>query len=143
MRFSLFVALIVATFVATCVSFTSAESVAQINDLDTVQNLKGGRNLATADEWWLADTATEERTGGASFLSKFKGRVSAFRLKGAGAKTQTLSDAQIKTVTREVATTVKKDRKAWPIIKKGLKILYGALLAGLIIVGVNAMLSQV
>ncbi|ETL34689.1 hypothetical protein F441_13492 [Phytophthora nicotianae CJ01A1] len=141
MRLSVFVALVVATFVATCISFTSAENVAQIRGVDSGNNVQDGRRLATADEWWLADTNTEERLSGGSFVNKMKGKLRSVRT-GGTVKTEKLNNAQVKTITREVATTVKKDRKTWPMIKKGLKILYGALLAGLIIVGVEAMLSE-
>ncbi|KAG2841998.1 hypothetical protein PC113_g18893 [Phytophthora cactorum] len=129
MRLSVFMALVVATFVATCISFTSAESVAQISDVDDNSNLQGARKLAKVDEWWLQNTDTEERVGSGSFVSRLKGRVRTSKASGV-AKTQKLNDAQVKTLTKEVATTVKKDRRTWPVIKKGLKILYGTLLAG-------------
>ncbi|EEY55294.1 secreted RxLR effector peptide protein, putative [Phytophthora infestans T30-4] len=140
MRTSVFVALVVATFVATCISFTSAKNVAQIRDVDGGNNVQETRTLAEADDWWLASTNTEERSGGAGFFSKLRGKVHAKQSSGV-MTTQKLNDQQVKTITKEVATTVKKDRRTWPMIKKGLKILYGALLAGLIIVGVEAMLS--
>ncbi|KAL3671013.1 RxLR effector protein cre9 [Phytophthora oleae] len=140
MRLSFFLALVVATFVATCVSFTSAENVAHIRDAEHETSLKTSRELSTADEWWLPDALDEERVGG-SFMSKLGSKVSKIR-NGGTTQTKTLSDAQLKSVTREVATNVKKDRKIWPKVKTGLKILYGALLATLIIVGVEAMLSQ-
>ncbi|POM59889.1 Secreted RxLR effector peptide protein [Phytophthora palmivora] len=139
MRFSFLVVLIVATFIASCISFTNAENVAQINAIEGDNNLKGTRRLATTDEWWLSDN-TEER-GGTSFLGKLK--LKASRIRGSGAvKTEKLNDAQIKTISKEVATTVKKDRRTWPIIKKYLVFIYGALLAGLIYVSVDAMLYQ-
>ncbi|KAG3140102.1 hypothetical protein PI126_g16174 [Phytophthora idaei] len=122
MRLSVFVALVVATFVATCISFTSAESVAQTSDVDGNSNLKGARKLAKVDEWWLQDTDTEERVGSGSFFSRLKDKVRISKASGA-VKTQKLNDAQVKTLTEEVATTVKKDRRTWPVIKKGLKIL--------------------
>jgi len=143
MRLSLFLALIVATFVASCVDFSSAENVDQISDNgdNQVRFLKGSRQLATADEWWLEEDDGEERIGG-GFISKMRGRISTRQAAGGVAKTEKLSSGQVQTISREVTATVKKDRKAWPVIKKGLKILYGSTLSALIVVGVTAMLSE-
>ncbi|OWZ06359.1 RxLR effector protein [Phytophthora megakarya] len=138
MRFGFFLALVVATFIASCISFSNAENVAQIADIEGTNN-KNIRKLAETD-WWLSDT--EERANSGGFFTKMKNKISGFKLKGGGAKPQKLSKQQINTLSKEIAPVVKKDRKKWPIIKRWLKILYGALLAGLIIVSVDAMLYQ-
>ncbi|KAG1712469.1 hypothetical protein DVH05_000215 [Phytophthora capsici] len=139
MRLSVFLALVVVTFVATCVSFTSAENVAHLRDVEHETNVKTSRELSE-EEWWLPDSIEEER-GVGNFFSRFGSKVSQVR-NGGAKQTKTLSDAQLKSVTNQVATNVKKDRKIWPKVKTGLKILYGTTLATLIIIGVTAMLSQ-
>ncbi|KAF1772514.1 hypothetical protein GQ600_13899 [Phytophthora cactorum] len=123
----------VATFVATCISFTSARVWPRSVTSTITATYKAPVN-------WPRWTSGGYRIPTPK-KDRLKGRVRTSKASGV-AKTQKLNDAQVKTLTKEVATTVKKDRRTWPVIKKGLKILYGTLLAGLIIVGVDAMLSH-
>ncbi|KAE8963657.1 hypothetical protein PR003_g23353 [Phytophthora rubi] len=152
MRVNFLLALVVATYAATCISVSTAENVAQINDVDAneaqflggdnaIRRLKGSHELTSAKEWWVSEASDEERAlPGMNFVTKLKGRVNA-KMQGMGAKVDTLSSTQVKEVTKATAKVVKKDRRVWPYIKKFLKILYGATLVALIYVGVTAMLE--
>ncbi|KAE8963312.1 hypothetical protein PR002_g29323 [Phytophthora rubi] len=125
MRVNFLLALVVATYAATCISVSTAENVAQINDVD-----------ANEAQFLGGDNAIRRM----NFVTKLKGRVNA-KMQGMGAKVDTLSSTQVKEVTKATAKVVKKDRRVWPYIKKFLKILYGATLVALIYVGVTAMLE--
>ncbi|ETP39120.1 hypothetical protein F442_13417 [Phytophthora nicotianae P10297] len=139
MRFQVFVVLVLVTMAS---SLTTAERSVQIRGDHGDNHLKGSRKLTAAEEW-LASVDNEERGFSLSsprgLVSKLKAKISTKKF--AGAKTETLSNSQIKTVSREVAKEVNKNPKAWPVIKKGLKILYGTLLFTLIATGVYAMLQ--
>ncbi|POM73558.1 Secreted RxLR effector peptide protein [Phytophthora palmivora] len=84
-------------------------------------------------EW---QSMSEER-GSYKFINKLKAKMT----KEFDSKTKTLSTRQVENITKEVAREVKKNPKAWSGIKKGLKVLYGTVLAGSIILGVVAMVS--
>ncbi|KAE8908425.1 hypothetical protein PF002_g32049 [Phytophthora fragariae] len=153
MRVNFLLALVVATYAATCISVSTAENVAQITDVEAneaqflggdnaIRRLKGSHELTSAKEWWVSEASDEERAlPGMDFVTKLKGRVNAKKMQGMGSKVDTLSSTQVKEVTKATAKVVKKDRRVWPYIKKFLKILYGATLTAFIYVGVTAMLD--
>nr|AEK81058.1 Avh260 [Phytophthora sojae] len=160
MRVNFLLALVVATYAATCISASSAENVAQIavpeakteaNEaqfIDQVRRLKGSHIVSSGEEWWKS-AAEEERAlplGNAkSLFGKLKGRVGAKNLaaaNGVGTKVDDLTNKQIKEVTVATANAVKKDRRIWPRVKKFLKILYRSTIAAAIIFGVTAMLKD-
>ncbi|KAG3091236.1 hypothetical protein PI124_g16668 [Phytophthora idaei] len=129
-----FVVLLLVTFAS---SLTTAERHQGVNK---AHNLKESRKL-TAGEEWFAGVESEERgislTSQSKLISKLKAKISTMNF--AGAKTEKLSNAQVQTVSREVAKEVNKNPKLWPTIKKGLEILYGTALFALIATGVYAM----
>ncbi|KAL4145089.1 hypothetical protein PRNP1_012763 [Phytophthora ramorum] len=154
MRISVFLALLVVTFVASCVSFAGAEHADNAN---SVRRLKGSRNLA--EEWWATDdeeraidpkafvdnlkkNVAAKKNTEATFITKLRGQVAARKAAqaaGVTAKTETLTKTQINAVAKNAAEAAKKNRKAWPIIKSGLKFLYGVTLATLILTAAIAM----
>ncbi|GMF40355.1 unnamed protein product [Phytophthora fragariaefolia] len=152
MRVGFFLAVAVATFA----SITGAENIVHGGDIvvpeaggqfvghnNHLRRLKGTHQLASNKEWWLLDNNNEERGfPGMSFFTKLKGKTQSLpKLKNGAAKIEKLDKEQVKGVTEATAKAVKKNRKIWPRVKTFLKILYGATLAALIIVGVEAMLD--
>ncbi|GMF56940.1 unnamed protein product [Phytophthora fragariaefolia] len=158
---NLLLTLLVATFAVACISYSAAENVPQIRDAvfpeaeihfiggdNQIRRLKGSHEATTKKEWWVSDENEEERglpgtESVSTFFSKLKGRAKAKLLtkaNGSTAKVDKLTDTQVKQVAAATADVVKKDRRIWPYVKKFLKILYGATLAALIIVSVDAML---
>ncbi|EGZ09123.1 hypothetical protein PHYSODRAFT_339505 [Phytophthora sojae] len=133
MRVHYLFALVVATYAATCNSVVNAENVPQLNDVvaaeaDVAQFIGDARELTASNDWWVSDENEEERgLPGASFFSKLRGKAS--KVSQAKGGTEKLSNTQVKEVTAATANA------------KFLKILYGATLSALIIVGVTAMLK--
>ncbi|KAG1712470.1 hypothetical protein DVH05_000216 [Phytophthora capsici] len=145
--------LVLVCFAAICIHCTSSETHAYIRNAapgygaqvvygdNSVRHLKGDRELIEGGTL-LTNIENEERGVSLSSASKFFGRLKA-RINGnAGAKTEKLTGTQVKTVSREVAGVVRKDPKAWPVIKTSLKVLYGTVLFTLIAAGVYAVLRQ-
>ncbi|OWY91212.1 RxLR effector protein [Phytophthora megakarya] len=109
------------------------------NDFHQV-TLRGSRKLTEEGEV-LVDS--EERglgTSAKNLLSRLTGK---FNLKNvAGAKPKKLSKAQIETVSKDVVKEVKKNPGAWPVIKTGLKILFGTAMFALIAAGIYTVVHQ-
>lgn len=125
MRLNLFVALVLVTFAGSFISLTTTENgvlvdnvaadsdAKLVNSNKNVRHLKGSRKLTEKEEW-LASVEEGERgfslTSAKSFLSRLTARVNEKNL--AGAKTEKLSNAQIKAVSKGIAREVKKNPKS-------------------------------
>ncbi|KAG6592605.1 putative secreted RxLR effector peptide protein [Phytophthora cinnamomi] len=153
MRLNFLLAVVVATFAATCITVTNAENVAQISGVtfpeaepaqliggdNQIRRLKGDHHAKK--EWWKKEDNNEERgLSGMSFLERLRGRADKVtKLRNGVATTEKLSNTQVKELTAATANAVKKDRRIWPYVKKFLIILYGSTVAALVYVGVTSM----
>ncbi|KAF1785282.1 hypothetical protein GQ600_19709 [Phytophthora cactorum] len=133
MRFSVFVALLVATFLACCSNFVSAESVedrrlrveaAPLANTATAAKNAGGfvETLRTNTALSKAVKAVQASNGDEQAMRK---AITAFAAAKEGAK---VSDESVAKLSAMMATTVKKNPKSWPRLRKFAKITLGATL---------------
>ncbi|POM59890.1 Secreted RxLR effector peptide protein [Phytophthora palmivora] len=150
MRFSVFVALLVATFIA-CTSFSSAENVA--NDIDLrrlradalpvpgvenaaknaasfVTKLKDKTALSKAVKAVQANNADEQAV---------RRIIQGYAAAKEGAK---ISDEAIAKLSASMATVVQKNPKSWPRLRKFAKYTLGATVGALAIYGAYKLLTR-
>ncbi|KAF1791733.1 hypothetical protein GQ600_11668 [Phytophthora cactorum] len=131
MRFSVFVALLVATFLACCSNFASAESVedrrlrveaAPAVNTENVAKAAGGfiEKLKTNAALTRAVKAVQTSNGDEQAVRK---AMTTFAAAKEGAK---VSDEGIAKLSAMMATTVQKNPKSWPRLRKFAKITLGA-----------------
>ncbi|KAF1780354.1 hypothetical protein GQ600_3266 [Phytophthora cactorum] len=139
MRFSVFVALLVATFLACCSSFAHADSLrrlhakvpAVINNKDNVAKLAGEFLEKLKTNAALAKTvkAVQASNGDEAAVRK---AITAFAAAKENAK---MSDEGIAKISAMMANTAQKNPKSWPRLRKFAKITLGATVAGLAVYG--------
>ncbi|ETI55513.1 hypothetical protein F441_01780 [Phytophthora nicotianae CJ01A1] len=148
MRFSIFVALLVATFVVCCSSFTRAESVDLANferrlreeavpvNKDNVAKIAGSwlEKLQTNTALTKAVKTVQASDGDEVAVRK---AITAFAATKDAVKT---NDEQIAKLASMIATTAKKNPKSWPRLRKFAKITLGATVGGLAIYGAYKLL---
>jgi hypothetical protein len=124
MRFSVFVALLVATFAVCFSSFAGAEQ-------NNLRRLKS-TGIKLTDQ--NVDAATDEKRDASSLLRKFASKLKkstaankvAGRAAGAAAKNTALKEKEVQKMGKAVADVVSKDPTKLPMVAKILIGLFGA-----------------
>ncbi|EGZ09129.1 hypothetical protein PHYSODRAFT_288707 [Phytophthora sojae] len=126
MRFTVFLALVVATFVA-CISLTNAEAVAESRSLRAQQNI--GAAAAAFKNYKSPNIATKF----VEEMTEVGIRGTAARMAAGAKESAKLTTKQIEMLTKQLTATVKKDRTKWQKIRKALLITLGVGVGGTII----------
>ncbi|OWZ09817.1 RxLR effector protein [Phytophthora megakarya] len=151
MRFSVFVALLVATFIA-CTSFTSAEDVvnlrADARRLPAVPAAIGNVDKAAKNAATFVEKLKESVT-----LTKAVQKIqqsdgdetvirSALKLAQGAKEGAKISDDAVAKLSASMATAVTKNPKSWPKLRKFVKVTLGAGVGALAIYGAYKLLHQ-
>ncbi|KAG3109733.1 hypothetical protein PI125_g10669 [Phytophthora idaei] len=142
MRFNIFVALLVATFLVCCSSFVSAGNVNDDRRLRAedgkngavkavatfIERMKEKSELTTAVKAIQTSNADE---------AAIKTEILGFAAAKEGAK---MSDESMAKISKMLAENAKKNPKSWPRLRKFAKITLGATAGGLAIYGVYKLL---
>ncbi|KAG3091243.1 hypothetical protein PI124_g16665 [Phytophthora idaei] len=143
MRFNVFVALLVATFLACCSNFASAESVEdrrlQALPADKVSQIAKStgmyiEDMLTGDALKKAVKAIQDSNGDEQAV---KMAITSFTAAKEAAK---MDDKRIAELSATIANTVQKNPKSWPRLKKFAKIALGGQVAGLAFYGAYKLL---
>ncbi|KAF4033040.1 hypothetical protein GN244_ATG15037 [Phytophthora infestans] len=141
MRFSVFVALLVAAFLACCSSFANAENIRRLhakvpavvvnNNKDNVAKLAGGflEKLKTNAALSKTVKAVQASDGDEAAVRR---AITAFAATKDSAK---MSDEGIAKISAMMANTAQKNPKSWPRLRKFAKISLGAAVASLVVYG--------
>ncbi|KAE9268894.1 hypothetical protein PF008_g31005 [Phytophthora fragariae] len=124
MRFTVFLALVVATFIA-CISITNAEALPE-----TGRNLRAQQAGAAATKLLKSDDIAAKFI---EHLNEKKILANAARMAAGAKEASKLTTKQTDKLTKMVAASVKKNPGKWPKIKKILLYSLGATVAGTII----------
>ncbi|KAG6587202.1 RxLR effector protein [Phytophthora cinnamomi] len=166
MRFSLFVALVVATFAVSCFDIVSAKEavvikplaevnwqnaftkVKAVNAFEKAGKVRGEAKAAAAAAKLNAqknwDTVVTKLKAGGQFKpldpSKKEWQTAFVKVKQAGLL-KGATQSQVMKVTEDAAQALTKNPSKWRYVKKALEITLGAVLAALIYVGLKSMFS--
>ncbi|KAG6951532.1 hypothetical protein JG688_00013696 [Phytophthora aleatoria] len=141
MRFSVLVALLVATFLACCSNYASGESVedrrlrVEGSPENVAKAAAGGlKQWRTEAALTKAVKAVQTSNGDEQAMRK---AITAFAAAKEGAK---VSDEGIAKLSAMMAATIEKSPKSWPRLRKFAKITLGATVGGLAIYGAYKLL---
>ncbi|OWZ09819.1 RxLR effector protein [Phytophthora megakarya] len=146
MRFSFFLALLVATFIA-CANLARAENVHGLRDgtrrLQAGAPIKSAKNVATYFEKWRGDAIISKavnRIKAANGDEKaIRGAINLAIVSKRGIK---IGDDAVAKYAQTLATAAKKNPKSWPRLRKFVKITLGATVGGLAIYGAYKLMTK-
>ncbi|OWZ06489.1 RxLR effector protein [Phytophthora megakarya] len=143
MRFSFFLALLVATFIA-CANLARAENFHGLRDgarhLQAAAPIKSAKNVASFAEKWRGDAIITKAVNRIKAAQKaIRGAINLAIVSKQGIK---IRDDAIAKYSATLATAAKMNPKSWPKLRTFVKITLGATVGGLAIYGAYKLMTK-